>query len=174
MTDAAAVAQRTSRPFRAVSRLIAAAGLAALVAATLPGHASAGGSLPDLVVRNFYRSATFDCVYGQPLYEFKATVKNIGTAPSAPALVQVLEDAPFTTMPQPQWGNGAMVGGLQPGESGVVTIRVYPRQLTGTFPNGMTDHSFRARVDPANVIKEINDGNNATYPLSVFGYEYCK
>jgi hypothetical protein len=128
---------------------------------------STAGDRPDLTVQSFGLLSWGSCSPGNVIMTFQVTVANTGTARSPEVLVQA-KDHDGTN-----WGNGAMVGAIEPGRSRTVTIsvaylRAAPDHMTAAAP-----HPFKAIVDPLNRVEESSERNNESAVINIGAPRGC-
>lgn len=125
---------------------------------------------PNLIIESFgfigpSAPAPGNCTPDHPVYIFRVTVKNVGTAAS-PSSASLGNKALVQVMAQDKkgWGNGAFLDTLAPGASQTVDIKVYYLKSEPAFmwtpPNVV--HPFLAIADP---LKLVNEKDNTKGPI---------
>lgn len=140
-----------------------------------------GQGKPDLIIESFGFTGPAapdpgNCRPQGAVYNFRVTVKNIGTAPS-PSSASFGNKALVQVMAQDKagWGNGAFLNALPPGASETVDIPVYYLQADPAFmwtPPTVT-HPFLAIADPLGLVNESNEGNNTKGPINMGKPQGC-
>ena len=127
---------------------------------------------PDLIIKSFELKRWGHCRPNKAVMFFKVKVKNIGNTPTpnitSKALVQVMDKDGSN------WGNGAIMPKIYPGQTRSVVIPVY---YLKSDPNHMKQniiHRFRAIADPLKLVNEKNEGNNKSGILKVRTSHFCQ
>ena len=115
------------------------------------------------------------CEPGSAVYTFQVTVKNQGTAAS-PSSASLGNKALVQAMSSDyaNWGNGAFLNALNPGDSQTVDIPVYYLQADPSFMVTHAPHPFKGIADPLGLVNESNEANNTTGPINMGAPKGCK
>ena len=141
----------------------------------VPSNVPCPQGKPNLVIESFgfigpSAPAPGNCTPGHPVYIFRVTVKNVGTAAS-PSSASLGNKALVQVMAQDKagWGNGAFLNALAPGASQTVDIPVYYLMSEPAFmwtpPNVI--HPFFAIADPLKLVNETSDLDNKKGPIKM-------
>ena len=126
---------------------------------------------PDLIIKSFGLKRWGECSPNRAVMFFKVKIKNIGNAPTpnitSKALVQVMDKDGSN------WGNGAIVPRIYPGQTRSVTIPVYYLKSNPNHLRQNIVHRFRAVADPLGLVDERNEGNNQSAILRLKTNQLC-
>ncbi len=133
------------------------------------GKGSPQKTKPDLAIRSFQIKELGKCEDGKPIVTFAVEVANLGSAASPRSTVEVKDQHSYST----GWGASVALDPIAPGASRTVLVPViYQSIILHISSSG--SHPFKAKVDPANAVPEIDKGNNESAVVNVDIGAICK
>ncbi|MBM9576044.1 CARDB domain protein [Leptospira sp. 201903070] len=114
--------------------------------------------LPDLTIINASISLSGECHPQAPVLLVTADIKNIGKTASEERLDVGMISAMHTDVRNVNWGNGAGIPAILPGQTIRVTFPIYYLMGNPSYMEG--SHSFQLEVNRSHWIDDWNPNNN--------------